>query len=268
MENIIIKSRSRKEIVIPKDRYNKLMEITRKTFYKYPWGHIQIMVYGDKRIGKSIYLIKSMLEQYRIVYNYDIDTAFNEVMRNTFFTIREFIDTMKTLFENNGYIISCHIDDAACGFSSQTWFNKGGRKLVDELKKTVNTIGTQVIGLYLSSPSTEGILSFLNGYDSKIVKVISNEDKTKPWARLAKIYRQRVLPSGTVRIAPGYDEDPYSCYLEPKYFEIYNAIRKTYTSDNINKLDEVEKNFNQLDVSSNFTKRVLKVLEERIINTN
>jgi len=264
MDNIIIKTRDRRIIIIPEYQYNKLMDLTKKTLDQYPWSHIQAMIYGNKRIGKSIYIIKSMMEQYRIVYGYDIDTAFNEVMRYTFFTIRDFIDNMKKLFDNHNYIISCHIDDAACGFSSLTYFEEGGHKLIKNLKNSVNTIGNQVIGLYLSSPSMDGILSFLSTYESKVIKITSHKRQGHPWDRMAKIYTWRVLPSGTTRLKTGYDEDPYSCFLKKKYFDIYDAIRRTYTSDNLNKLDEAEKNFGRIEVSSSFAKRVLKVLEERL----
>jgi len=264
MDNIIIKTRDRKIITIPERQYDRLMELTKITLNQFPWSHIQAMIYGNKRIGKSIYVIKSMMDQYRIVYGYDVDTAFNEVMRYTFFTIRDFIDNMKMLHDEHSYIISCHVDDAACGFSSQTYFEKGGHQLVKNLKNTINTIGNQVIGLYLSSPAMDGILSFLSSYEAKVIKIVSNKSKGHEWDRLAKIYTWRVLPSGTTRLKPGFDEDPYSCYLHNKYFRIYDAIRRTYTSDNLNKLDEAEKNFNQIEVNTSFAKRVLKVLEERL----
>ena len=264
----VIKDREKSIIKIPTDTYDQLMAITRQTLYEYPWGHIQAMVYGKKRIGKSIYLIKSMMEQYRIVYNYDVDTAFNEVMKHTFFTIREFIDVIKELDRNKEYIVSCHIDDAACGFSSLTWFEKGGRKLVKELRKTMDTLGNRVIGLYLSSPARTGIINFISEYEAKIIKITSNRRQGNPWDRVAKLYSYRVLPSGTTRISSRIDKDPFSCHLNNKYFSVYNAIRNTYSSDNIDKLDEAEKNISQLDISHNFSKKILGILEQRLDASN
>lgn len=239
------------------------MEITRKTFNRFPWMHVQAHVYGDKRIGKTIYLIKGMMEQYRILYGYDEETAFHEVMKRTYFTIREFINDFKKLQENNEYIPSCHVDDAGTGFSKHMWNKKGGRRLAQELNSFIQTIGTEVVGLYFSSPGVEDTLNFLQTYEARVVHIISNADKTKPWDRIAKIYKWNILPSGTARIDTKVDEDPFSCYLKKKYFGIYWAIRKTYASENLNKVDEAEKQLEQLDITQRTERKILKIISER-----
>lgn len=254
LEYEVIKFRDKSRIKIPKDVYNdKLMEITRKTFSKFPWSHISTLSYGDKRIGKSIFLIKSMMEQYRIIHpTWDKDRAFKEVMRRTYFTIDEFSKDIKQLSTNfkeynnqhildTTYIISCHVDDAGCGFNKYKWFTQ--RPLVEKLKELIDTIGIVVIGLYFSSPTLKGVLGFLKEYECYRIHIISNSDKNHKWSRLAKIYRWTELPSGTMRISawPHIDQDPFSCYLEDKYFDTYWAIRQSYLDKSLIELGQIEK---------------------------
>jgi hypothetical protein len=117
MENIDnkykpIEFRDKKKIYVPMDQWDKTLEITKKTLKHFPYGHIQAIIYGNKRVGKTIYLIKTMMEQYRIIYGYSEEEAFREVLKRTYFTIREFVDDMKELDQTKGYIPSVHIDDA------------------------------------------------------------------------------------------------------------------------------------------------------------
>lgn len=240
------------------------MEITKQTLKCFPWGHQQYIVYGNKRIGKTIYLIKSMMEQYRLLYRLDKDQAFNEVMKRTYFTVREFIDDMKKLRDEKGYIPSCHIDDAGTGFSKHLWNKKGGRTLASELKDFIETCGTTIIGLYFSAPATSSILGFIQTYEGKIVHIISNANKKDKWRRIGKIYKWNVLPSGTTKIDTHIDEDPFSCYLDKQYFDIYWAIRETYASKNLDKLDEAEKQLNQIDASKKLTNDILNIIAERL----
>lgn len=259
----IIKFRDNKKIYIPLKTWDNLMEITRKTLDSFPWMHIQVHVYGNKRVGKTIYLIKSMMEQYRILYGYDEEMAFHEVMKRTYFTIREFINDFKKLQDNNLYIPSCHVDDAGSGFSKHMWNKKGGRVLAQDLNSFIQTIGTEVIGLYFSSPGVDDTLSFLQSYEARIIHIISNREKMKPWERIAKIYRWNILPSGTARIDTVVDEDPFSCFLKKKYFDIYWALRRTYASKNLDKVDEAEKQLNQLNITQKTERKILKIISER-----
>jgi len=268
LEYEIIKFRDKSKIKIPKDYYNnKLMAITRKTFNKFPWGHLQTVSYGDKRIGKTIYYIKTMMEQQRIIHpewdkdlgkNKAKDRAFKEVMDRTYFTINEFSYDMKKLQDNDDYVISCHIDDAGCGFNKYKWFTQ--RPLVEKLKEIIDTIGIVVVGLYFSSPTLKGILGFLKEYESYRIHITSHRRKNTEWDRMAKIYRWTELPSGMMRISawPHIDQDPFSCYLENKYFERYWGIRRSYLGKSFEELGEIEK---QLETKGRYDKDLRETMQ-------
>jgi hypothetical protein len=264
---IILKSRDKKrKITIPQATWDNLMEITKITLGQYPWGHKQIIVYGEKRIGKTIYLIHTMMEQEKILnQELTMDQCFTNVMGKTYYEVREFNDAMKRYDEAKIYIPSCHIDDAECGFSSSLWKEKGGAKLAGDLKKVIGTIGKQVIGLYFSSPAVDDILGFCQNYTDRIVHVISHSREGHEWDRIARMYSFRHLPSGTNRIDTKVDTDPFSCYLEKKYFDIYNTIRDGYTTKSIHHLEQTEENLNQLDrVNSNLVHSIMKMLADKL----
>jgi len=260
----IVRFRDKRKIKIPKEYYdNKLMEITRKTLNRFPWGHIQTVTYGDKRIGKTIYYIKSMMEQQRIIHSdWTMDQAFDEVMKHTYFTIEEFSHDMKQLQQNDDYIISCHIDDAGCGFNKYKWFTQ--RPLVEKLKEVIDTIGIVTVGLYFSSPTLKGLLGFLKEYECYRIHVTSKANVDHAWERMAKIYRWVELPSGTMRIRPRPDSDPFSCWLDDKYFYKYWAIRKSYLGRSFDELDEIEKKLQQKGMSDKDLKNTLNMIVDRL----
>jgi len=264
LEYVVIRFRDKRKIKIPKDYYdNKLMEITRKTFSKYPWGHMQTVTYGDKRVGKTIYYIKSMMEQQRILHpDWSTDQAFEEVMKRTYFTIKEFAHDMKQLQEDDTHIISCHIDDAGCGFNKYKWFTQ--RSMVEKLKEIIDTIGIIVNGLYFSSPTLKGLLGFLKEYECFRIHITSHYRKGHEWDRMAKIYRWTELPSGTMRIRPRPDIDPFSCYLDDKYFHIYWGVRKSYLSQSFDELEEIEKKLESKGMPDKDLRDTLHMIANRL----
>jgi len=264
LEYEIIKFRNKRKIKIPKEWYNtKLMEITKKTFKKFPWGHLQTVTYGDKRIGKTIYYIKSMMEQQRILHpSWTLDQCFDEVMKRTYFTIDEFTHDMKQLHDDDDYIISCHIDDAGCGFNKYKWFTQ--RPLVEKLKEIIDTVGIVVNGLYFSSPTLKGLLGFLKEYECYRIHVVSNESRRNRWDRLAKIYRWIELPSGTMRIRPRPDSDPFSCWLDDTYFLKYWAIRKSYLGKSFDELDNIEKKLKDKGMKDKDLRDTLNMIVDRL----
>lgn len=264
LEYKTIEFRDKHKIHISINQWDKTMELTKKTLKRFPYGHIQTIVYGNKRVGKTIYLIKSMMEQYRIIYGYTEEEAFREVLKRTYFTIREFVDNMKELDYKNDYLPSVHIDDAGTGFSKHMWNKKGGRGLAQELQSVTETIGIRVIGLYFSAPSIESILSFLHSYEGRVIHIIDNSCHDDKWRRIAKIYRWNILPSGTRRIDPRVDEDPYSCFLKQEYYHAYEEIRRAYTTEGLNKLDQAEKNLEQYNVNRRISHQVMKIISERL----
>lgn len=212
------------------------MGLSKITLRLHPYGHVQTLTYGPKRIGKTIYYVLSMMDQYAVLYpDMGLDERFNKAMENTLFTIDEFIAKVKKLLKKNDHEIAIHIDDAGVGFNKYKYFSD--RLLVEELKEIVDTIGIVVTGLYLSSPTLKGVLSFLQEYEGYRIHIIK---ASGDWRRIAKLYRLIELPSGTMRVhAP--KKDPFNCWIPDDLYKKYYKIRKKYLMTGIVKLEKYKK---------------------------
>ena len=244
---------------IDKSKYPNLMGLSKMTLNLHPYGHIQTMTYGPKRIGKTVYYILSMMDQYAVLYpEMDVDERFNKAMDNTIFTIDEFIAKVKSLLKNDEREIAIHIDDAGVGFNKYKYFSD--RLLVEELKEIVDTIGIVVTGLYLSSPTLRGVLSFLQeyeGYRIHIIKVASD------FRRVAKIYPLIELPSGQMRVQTP-KKDPFNCWLPDDLYKKYYKKRKSYLLTGINKLEKYKKGLDKRKQRDPDLERTIKTVYEAI----
>jgi hypothetical protein len=141
---------------------------------------------------------------------------------------------------------------------------KGGRSLAQELQSVTETIGIRIIGLYFSAPSIESILSFLHSYEGRVIHIIDHSGIDNRWERVAKIYRWNILPSGTRRIDPRVDEDPFSCYLKQEFYQAYLGVREAYTTEGLDKLDQAEKNLEKYNINQRISNQVLRIISERL----
>lgn len=218
---------------IDKEKYPKLMGLSKITLRLHPYGHVQTLTYGPKRIGKTIYYILSMMDQYAVLYpDMGIDERFDKAMENTLFTIDEFIAKIKKLLNKDGHEIAIHVDDAGVGFNKYKYFSD--RVLVEELKEIIDTIGIVVTGLYLSSPTLRGVLSFLQEYEGYRIHIIK---ASGDWRRIAKLYPLIELPSGQMRIQTP-KKDPFKCWLPDDLYKKYYKKRKGYLMKGITKLEK------------------------------
>lgn len=218
------------------------------TLREYPYGHVQTMTYGPKRIGKSIYYILTMMDMYHVLYpDMGVDERFKKAMSNTLYTIDEFIGKIKTLLKKADVLspkemleegipeIAIHVDDAGVGFNKYKYFSN--RQEVEELKSIIDTIGIVVTGLYMSSPTLHGVLGFLQEYEGYRIHIIK---ESSDFRRIAKIYKLIELPSGQMRVRSP-KKDPFNCWLPNDLYKEYYKRRKSYLHLGIKKLEEYRK---------------------------
>lgn len=233
---------------IDEEKYPKLMGLSKITLKEYPYGHVQTITYGPKRIGKSIYYILIMMDMYAVLYpDMSLDERFKKAMDNTLYTIDEFIAKIKGLIKKATVLtidemiekgipeLAIHVDDAGVGFNKYKYFSN--RQEVEELKSIIDTIGIVVTGLYMSSPTLHGVLGFLQEYEGYRIHIIK---AASDFRREARIYKLIELPSGQMRIrAP--KKDPFKCWLPNDLYKEYYKKRKSYLQLGIKKLEDYRK---------------------------
>jgi len=234
---------------IDKQKYPKLMGLSKMTLKEYPYGHVQTMTYGQKRIGKSIYYILTMMDIYAVLYpDMTIDERFKKAMDNTIYTMHEFVSKVKELLKKSRLYLTekemiehgipepgIHVDDAGVGFNKYKYFSD--RTVVEKIKALVDTIGIVVSGLYMSSPTLHGVLGFLQEYEGYRIHIVK---AATDFRRTAKIYKLIELPSGMMRVQSP-KEDPFKCWLPNDLYEIYYKRRKGYLQQGVKDLEKYEK---------------------------
>jgi len=216
---------------------------------KHPNGFKLIKVDGEHSIGKSVYVIKNMMQGYQIKYGVDEKTAFKMTMAHTVYLLEDLIDliemyvnedapdfskndSMKNYIEPGEPALFFHWDDAGAHGSKYKFYVD--KEEVMELSAISDTIRSAVTGFFTSQPSSQELLSFFRGYEGWIADIYAMNGQ---YAREARIYRSKNLPSGTRRVYP-VGVDSYSCYLKNEFYEPYYTRRKEYLAMAIQKYKE------------------------------
>lgn len=247
---------------IDKETYPNLMYLTKLTLKAHPWGHIQTLTYGEKRIGKSVYYILVMMDVYSVLYpELSVDERFKKALDNTLFTIEEFVVRIKKLLKGDLREPGIHIDDAGVGFNKYKYFSD--RTLVEQLKGVIDTIGIVVTGLYLSSPTLHGVLGFLQEYEGFRIHITKRSDDFR---RIAKVYPLKELPSGHMRIGQP-KEDPFNCWLPDDLYGVYYKKRKKYLVIGIDKLEKYKRDLDERRQRDPDLEKTIKIVKAALQNT-
>lgn len=218
---------------------------TREALKRHPFGFKLIKVDGEHGAGKSVYVIKSMMQGYQIKYDVSQKISFKMAMAHTVYLLEDLIDLiekyvnedcpfiMKDYLESGEPALFLHWDDAGAHGSKYKFYVD--KEEVMELNAISDTIRSAVTCFFTSQPSSQELLSFYRGYEGWVVQIyiMSGND----YRREARIYRSKNLPSGTRRMYP-VGVDPYSCFLNNLYYAPYYERRKEYLRLAIQKYKE------------------------------
>ncbi len=250
---------------------------TKVILNEFPFGHVQVTVYGPKRIGKTIYVMLGQMDAYSIIwpekeYGYGVDWRFKKALSNTIYTIEELIKTTETLqrkydsFEGGNdpkaYIrksidegipeIEVQIDDGGVGFNKYIYFTD--RAIVEELKNYMDTVGIVICGLPISTPSLTGVLGFIREYEGYRIHITK---RSNDFRRIAKWYKIIQMPGGQLKPRRPKN-DPYDSWLPSDLYRQYKAKRGFYLKENIKKLKEYQRKRRdrQVPVDKDFEKTI------------
>ena len=259
--------------------YPKIMGLSKIVLNEFPFGHVQTMTYGDKRIGKTIYILLSMMDQYKIIYpDMSLDDRFKKALHNTVYTIEEFIDRVKTLQkkydrfkgadtpkETTKLMIEAgvpepdiQVDDAGVGFNKYKYFSNRGE--VEELKSIMDTVGIVVTGLHLTSPTIGGVLGFLQEYEGYRIHIIK---RSNDFRRIAKIYKLKELPSARMRVSSPKN-DPYNSWLPSDLYQVYRKKRSKYLKMGIENLETYRKNLKERKQRDPDLEKTIAIVKEAL----
>lgn len=199
---------------------------------KHPWGFIGGIIYGPRRIGKSVYALKVM-QQVFMAFGFSKEEAWRLAINSLFFDVQKLLMRINQLAsERKVWPVIC-LDDAGVGAGSHKWFTERGT--VYALSGVFDTVGTVVSGFIMTTPNFERILGFIRDAEDfyRIVIKVTGTGISH-WQREANAYRIRILPSGTKRIRSKHTKhggfvDEFSAHLTNEKYGEYANIRWPYT---------------------------------------
>lgn len=185
-------------------------------------SHISAIVFGAKRIGKSVYALKVMEDIFK-AFGMDEKEAWRYAINSNIYTLKDFLQLSSRLAEMEEPYPVLTIDDAGVGFSHLLRFSPEAQAL----KGVFDTIGVLVSGLIYTTPNPSGLLHFMRSdvqYRIKIVK----ESETM---RLACVVHSTLTPKGDVEFSTerGLDADRYLVLLEDWKYRQYDIMRRSYS---------------------------------------
>ena len=180
------------------------------------------IIYGKQRIGKSIYAILAMKE------------AGVDWRKHLFFRPEEFLAAVHSAYLGRRKLKVLCLDDAGFGLFAYNWHNP----FVKAFCKFTNVAGTVVSNLILTTPNPAMLVKKITNMDAIFIKVMPDSSVRKgAYWRLAKGYRNIMLPSGSKRVQLVF-EDRFKCWLPDDEYQEYYEYRYTYVNDSVNELYE------------------------------
>ena len=180
-------------------------------------GFTGAIVYGKQRIGKSSYAMQ---------IGYDIYKDWDDVAKYTFFKLDDLISFLKDLTAKHGYIPYMIVDDAGVHLSKHTYYSN--RLDAQFLSNLFDVVGVAVKSIVFTTPDPGNILKAIRRYEFLRVKIIKRGDDG--YRRLARGYRNLMLPSGTFRIKTDF-VDSYKVTLPDDVYKDYSKVRWGYLEE-------------------------------------
>ena len=195
-------------------------KISEKILNTLPNDFLSFTVYGNRRIGKTIFSLLVATEVYNTIYDYDnVDKGYKMALESLVFSIEDVVNIVdKHSLKNKKPVVIW--DDVGIHASGLMYHAKMTE--FADLKAQMDIIGDSVNCLILTTPSFKGLISFLKGYNEMRVNITRVDSH---YRRRAQFYNTRVLPSGTTNIYKLWHDD-YSIKLSDKWYLPYVKKRE------------------------------------------
>lgn len=191
---------------------------------KYNYGvFVGAIVYGLRDVGKSTYALKVAYQLYRYKGHSD-EEAWKLAIKSLIFSMK---DVVKLIDDYRDYDKRAPIvlwDDAGMHASSMSYHTD--MIMARHLKGIIDGIKTVTHSLILTTPTVEGLLSFLRKNDDYRIRVTIDDGG---WHRTAVI--SHWVTSNNKRRIRQWKKDNFSCKLPDDIHNEYKDIRASYLDE-------------------------------------
>lgn len=190
------------------------------------------IIYGEPRIGKSVYALKVLNQVYDYIWGWDKWRVYEECLG---FKPDEVLLQWKSLDRKiPGYIW----DDAGCWLFTLDYQDP----LLKEIQRYMNLLSTDIQCLILTTPDPRWILNKIGGMPGskwiKILRKYSDYRHLGPWpdsvrfGRMAKLYNPFIAPDlKKTGVSKPRIQDEFSCRLDDDLYEYYKPRREHYATE-------------------------------------
>jgi hypothetical protein len=188
-----------------------------------PRGFISNIIVGERRTGKSIYILKCFAKVYKQLEGLSDEDCWFKALECFMFGPDEL--TKKIFYNTTHDIISpclC-IDDATVHFNPMIFFVNP--YMYGLLGGIFDTIGTATNCVALTCPKKKRLMTGLKNYDDYTTQIVKSGEGD--YERLAKGVYWYTWPDGTAHWRRMF-EDHYSCYAPEFIYRPYLEKRKKY----------------------------------------
>jgi len=178
------------------------------------------LVYGAMGVGKSTYCLLAIKE---------LGLNWKE---HVFFRPKEFLEKITEAYKKHERLKVLVLDDAGYHLSSYEWHDP----FVKEFVKFISIPRPVIANIIITTPSPTLLVKKIRTMDSYVVKIISNSSKDHPHRRMAKGYKNVLLPNG-FRYTRLIFEDEFSLNaLDETTRKEYDEYRYTYVGDALTRM--------------------------------
>ena len=191
-----------------------------------PSGFISGTVTGERRKGKTMYVMKNIAKVYKTIEGLDDEECWKKAFECIIFGPDDL--TNKVFYNIEHDIISPVIclDDASVHFNPMLFFINPYQ--VSLLNGIFDTIGTVVNALILTCPKKKRLMSGLKNYDDLTIHIIKAREGG--YERMARGVLWYTMPDERQRFRKVF-EDHYSCYIPDFIYKPYLEKRKKYLKE-------------------------------------
>lgn len=233
-------------------------------------GFISNIIVGERRRGKSIYVLKCFAKVYKTLDpGLSDEDCWMKALDCFIFGPKELRDKISYNTKHDVISPAWCLDDATVHFNPMTFFvNPFSYALLGGL---FDTIGTATNCVALTCPKKKRLMQGLKNYDDYTTQI--SRAREGGYERHAKSVYWYTWPDGSARWRIAYKDD-YSCYAPEFVYKPYLEKRKKYlkiTNDLFTQLSEKletehNKRFSGLDTVKEDIKNITHEIDEEIID--
>jgi hypothetical protein len=215
---------------------NSMYGLTKQYFRRGGSGFTSAVVTGERRVGKTMYCLQTVYQICRYK-GMSEEEAWKTALDSIIFTMKDFVKILKTHNYKNrrDFIIW---DDAGVNASGLLYrYNMDNAAI---LKALMDTVGTRVRLLMLTTPDFEGLMKFLRRYQDYLVFIEPYYLTYGVYGRLATVvkpYRRKNLARGWAKAW----RDEYKVTIDDEVYSKYQKIRDNYADIIIKELEKYGK---------------------------